>query len=119
MTDHPSCIVPHFLSPTAWDDLTRLSVRVLSTNASGLEWPWMSPDHLVDLPRLRQKYEAGIDDEEEHFALRFADQAELAAFVRRHDVRSVYALIERRPGRTFLACVPLSWLEPTASRSVR
>lgn len=119
MTDRPCCIVPRFLSEAAWDELAHLSVRILSTNASGLEWPWMSPDHLVDLPGLRQKYEAGIDDSEEHFAIRFWDLAQLASFVRRHDVRNVYALIERRPGQTFVACVPLSWLEPAAARSIR
>lgn len=119
MTDRPSCIVPRFLSPAAWDDLARLSVRVLSTNASGLEWPWMNPDHLTDLAALRRRYEAGIDDREEHFALHFQDPAALRAFVHRHDVRSVYALIERRPGQTFLVCMPPSALEPEAARRGR
>jgi hypothetical protein len=49
----------------------------------------MNPDHLTDFRALREKYAVGIDDAEENFAIRFWDQAELAAFVRRHDVRSV------------------------------
>ena len=116
MTDRPCCIVPRFLSAAAWDDLAHLSVRVLSTNASGLEWPWMSPDHLTDLPALRQRYESGMDDPQDHFVIHFEEQATLAAFARRHDVRNVYALIERRPGQTFVACVPLSRLIPEATR---
>jgi hypothetical protein len=79
----------------------------------------MNLDHLTDLAALRRRHEAGIDDPEEHFAVHFQDPAELRTFVHRHDVRSVYALIERRPGQTFIACMPPSALEPDAARRGR
>jgi hypothetical protein len=108
LTDVASCIVPRFLSAEAWDDLAGLDIEILSTNASGLDWPWLSRDHALDLARLRATCAHQSRESDECFAIRFVNPADLGEFVRRHAVTSVYALIERRPGQTFLALVPPS-----------
>jgi len=108
VTGVASCIVTRFLSAEAWDELARLEIEILSTNASGLDWPWLSKDHALDLAQLRGKCAHQSRSSDEHFAIRFVNPADLGEFVRRHDVGSVYALIERRPGQCFLALVPLS-----------
>jgi len=106
-----TCIVPRFLSAAAWDELATLPIRILSTNASGLDWPWMRLDHFTDLARLRGRYAADDFDEEEHFAIEFCDPRQLGGFVRRHDERTVYALFERLPGLSFVAPVPSTALQ--------